>query len=125
LLKNRPEDALANYGFSLSKSLDPGIFLNIGIAHCVAGDTKMAEDAFLSAMRLYPNISEAEKALGLSIAYTEKEDEGSLVAKIRSALYKALERLKKKKGLITAGVREIKGDREEDILMQLLYWSYE
>jgi tetratricopeptide (TPR) repeat protein len=128
------DSALSSYAIALSKNpKDPGIILNIGIACSLSGRLVEAEDAFLSAMRLYSEVSEMEKDLGFEILPLNKGEEESLLTKIKATLFKARERLAiilsekeaKKKGLIISGVREIKGEgmEEKEILKLILYWG--
>ncbi|MFH0774042.1 MAG: PorV/PorQ family protein [bacterium] len=125
---------LSSYAIALSQNPnDLGVILNIGIACSLKGKLYEAEEAFLSAMKLYPKISEMEKDLGFEILSSGKGEEEGILTRIKSALFKAKERFvktfsekeAKDTGLITSGVREIKGEGMEskEILKLILYWG--
>ncbi len=134
LLEGNIDSSLSSYAIALSQNpKDPGVILNIGIACSLSGKLTEAEDAFLSAMRLYSKISEMEKDLGFEILTPGKGEENGLLTKIKATLFKAKERFvkafsekeAKDKGLITSGVREIKGEGMEskEVLKLILYWQ--
>jgi tetratricopeptide (TPR) repeat protein len=135
LLEGNTEDALVKYGLGLALApKNPKIMLNIGIAYSVQGMLDEASEVFLSAMKVYPDINQMERDLGYRLPSSLKGDNGdSLPANIKAALFKAKEKIFKtlegsearKRGLITSGVREIKGEgwEEKEFLALLLCWE--